>query len=62
MMISIYIQLINRNETLGYKEGTLIFAIICHFKCKYYINLLNFEKALIYSEFVLKYINTTLKE
>ncbi|CAD8154924.1 unnamed protein product [Paramecium octaurelia] len=45
-----------------YKEGTLIYAVLAHFQCKYYINLIDFENALKYSHKVLQYINTFLKQ
>ncbi|CAK70293.1 unnamed protein product (macronuclear) [Paramecium tetraurelia] len=45
-----------------YKEGTLMYALLAHFQCKYYINLIDYENALKYSHKVLQYINTFLKQ
>lgn len=35
---SIILLFIKSSETINYKEGTFIFALLSHFKSKFYIN------------------------
>ncbi|CAD8122840.1 unnamed protein product [Paramecium sonneborni] len=46
----------------NYKEKTLIYAILAYLQCKYHLNLCDYENALIYSEKVLRYVATYLKQ
>ncbi|CAD8173876.1 unnamed protein product [Paramecium octaurelia] len=45
-----------------YAEGTLMHALLAHLQCKYYMNLIDYENALKYSEIILQYINTYMKQ
>ncbi|CAD8121529.1 unnamed protein product [Paramecium sonneborni] len=45
-----------------YKETTLMYALLAHLKCKFHLNLIDYETALIYSEKTLSYIDACLKQ
>ncbi|CAD8179383.1 unnamed protein product [Paramecium pentaurelia] len=45
-----------------YAQGTLMHALLAHFQCKYYMNLIDYENALKYSEIILQYISTYMKQ
>lgn len=51
-----------RTRINEYKETTLIYAILAQLKCRFYLNLLDFENALKYSEKTLSYIDACLKQ
>ncbi|CAD8097617.1 unnamed protein product [Paramecium sonneborni] len=45
-----------------YIEGTLIHAILAHLQCKYFMNLIDYENALKFSQIILQYIKTFMKQ
>ncbi|CAD8075699.1 unnamed protein product [Paramecium primaurelia] len=45
-----------------YKETTLIYALLAHLKCRFHLNLIDYENALKYSEKTLSYIDACLKQ